>query len=810
LSGGERRVDLGWLALLGAGIAIFFWPAVSLKGAFFVQDIMVQNYPFRHFFAQALAQGQLPLWNPAINCGFPLFAEGQAGALYPPNMLLALVLPTYAALSLNIAGHLWLGGAGMYGLLRALGTGRSAGLCAGLCYALGGYMVVRAMSPNFVAACAWVPWLFLLLDLALTRRRWFFILLLALVVSMQLFAGHPQAAVYGLAAAMAYGVYRLWIQGAGWRFGAALLAAPVLGAGLACVQLLPTVELVQISNRGGGLSWDHFAAMSLPPERLITLLLPNFFGNSAHGTYWSRDTGFFIQLCAYVGVLPLLFSWVALRERRDGHTGFFALLALAGLVLALGKYTALFSMLYQVPGFSSFRIPTRFLLFFTLGASALCGLGVDRVLRRGVDERLRGVWPFVAVLGLAALAMLYVNGTDLYLGADGAWGRGGEPLARYVHHLRIDVARLGGVLILGLWFLGRRGQRAVALGAPLVIFVELYSFGADFNQTIEPDVYTQTPETARAILADRPEAIAPPRIISLVNERNSPFDWHGGWVYDLDSYRRYPETLRMYAGGLYGLANALPGWSPLHLYRHGEFSRGYPAFAPLASVEYAVQYGRGWGRNLERVHEGDIGVARMKGALPRAYLVGRYYLEADPDRRLAFMRRGLSPRTQVVLEEEPEGLVGSGGEAQIMRYETDALAIKLGKHEGGILVLTDTHYPGWKAFVDGVEKRVLRANHVFRAVLIPKGAREVVFSYQPSSFRYGAWMSLGSLALWVVLALWGRRAAFPQIQPMPVGAGSPLKAWTVQGVLIVLLHALATQGPLWSEWLVRSRVGLGL
>ena len=123
------------------------------------------------------------------------------------------------------------------------------------------------------------------------------------------------------------------------------------------------------------------------------------------------------------------------------------------------------------------------------------------------------------------------------------------------------------------------------------VFVELYSFGADFNGTIEPTAYTETPATAREILADH-TAAAPPRIVSLVNERNSPFDWHGGWAYDLESYRRYNETLRMYSGGLYGVANALPGWSPLHLYRHGEFARGYPAFAALAGVEYAVRYSR--------------------------------------------------------------------------------------------------------------------------------------------------------------------------------------------------------------------------
>ena len=123
---GESRRDLGAVGLIGAAVAIFFWPSASLTGAFFVQDVMVQNYPFRHFFAEAIAQGELPLWNAAINCGFPLFAEGQAGPLYPPNILLALLLPTWAALGINIVFHLWLAGVGIYALLRALGAALGA------------------------------------------------------------------------------------------------------------------------------------------------------------------------------------------------------------------------------------------------------------------------------------------------------------------------------------------------------------------------------------------------------------------------------------------------------------------------------------------------------------------------------------------------------------------------------------------------------------------------------------------------------------------------------------------------------------
>ena len=785
----EWRKDLGVAGLLGAAVAIFFWPAAALEGAFFVQDVMVQNHPFRDFFARALRQGQLPLWNAAINCGFPLFAEGQAGALYPPNVILALMLPTWAALNWNIVLHLWLAGVGMYALVRAFGAVRPAALCAGLCYALSGYMVVRAMSPNFIAVCAWLPLLFWLVDRILNRGRFFYVLLFALVIGLQLLAGHPQAALYGAVAVAGYWLYRSWVQGAGWVAWLVLAGAFVLGAAIAAVQLVPTAELVQLSNRGAGLSWPSFVAMSLPPERLATLLWPNLFGNSAHGTYGSREMGFFIQLCAYVGAVPLFLAWAALRERREGQVGFFTVLALAGLVLALGKYTAIFSFFHQIPGFSLFRIPTRFLLWFALGASVLCGLGLDQVLRRERQRPASG-WLLAAVLGAASVGLLWASGVALF-------GDGSEP-TRYIHHLRGDGLRLVGALVIGVWLLSRRARRAAAWAAPVAIFVELYSFGADFNGTIEPTAYTETPATAREILADH-TAAAPPRIVSLVNERNSPFDWHGGWVYDLESYRRYNETLRMYSGGLYGVANALPGWSPLHLYRHGEFARGYPSFAALAGVEYAVRYSRGEGFEVQR----------LSTALPRAYVVGQFHLANSPRAGLSYMARGFPMRREVVLEKAPTTSVGPGGAAQIVRYEDEEVAVSLTDSAGGILVLSDTYYPGWRAFVDGVERPILRANHVFRAVEVPAGAQEVVFSYEPDSFRYGLLISVAAVALWLGLAWGGRRLILPPVQDLPADAGAEWRVWAALGALVFVLHAIATQGPLWSEWIERLRLGVG-
>ena len=86
------KADVACVAGLALAVAGFFPHVVIDWGVFFVQDMMVQNVPFRHFLHEALAAGRLPLWEPRINAGFPLFAEGQVGALYPPNWIGAALL----------------------------------------------------------------------------------------------------------------------------------------------------------------------------------------------------------------------------------------------------------------------------------------------------------------------------------------------------------------------------------------------------------------------------------------------------------------------------------------------------------------------------------------------------------------------------------------------------------------------------------------------------------------------------------------------------------------------------------------------
>ena len=97
-------------------------------------------------------------------------------------------------------------------------------------------------------------------------------------------------------------------------------------------------------------------------------------------------------------------------------------------------------------------------------------------------------------------------------------------------------------------------------------------------------------------------------------------------------------------------------------------------------------------------------------------------------------------------------------------HGTQHLALDVEACDDSYLVVSDSHYPGWRATLDGSDAPIHRANHSLRAVRVPKGHHQLRFDYQPGSFRVGLAMSvLGwlGLAAWA-LRLGGRKGVTPR------------------------------------------------
>jgi uncharacterized membrane protein YfhO len=126
------------------------------------------------------------------------------------------------------------------------------------------------------------------------------------------------------------------------------------------------------------------------------------------------------------------------------------------------------------------------------------------------------------------------------------------------------------------------------------------------------------------------------------------------------------------------------------------------------------------------------------------------------------------PRREVLLRgeaAEPGGGVvvavpgGEPGPAEIVKYDATDLEITAEAHARCYLVVSDVYYPGWRAFVDGREAPILRADFAFRAVELQPGHHLVRMTYRPPLFTVGLLFSTGGVALLVVMISSKRRRA---------------------------------------------------
>ena len=255
-------------------------------------------YPYWDVRNAAFRAGELPLWTTDLFMGAPLLANPQLGAYYPLNWLTA---PFRApqAIKISILLHSILAGLGVFYLYREAVEKRILpALLAALVYSFSGYLGAHVEQINQFQGLAWLPILFTLYHRTLTRGRpWRDGLLFALAWALQIFCGHTQTVFIS---GIGLGVYGIGLGMAAretpGQIGRRLLTLAVctlVALLLAMPQLLPSLELIGMSNRGSGFSSGEATAFSLSPNLLGRALLPSYDGQ------------LFGEYVAYVGVIGL-------------------------------------------------------------------------------------------------------------------------------------------------------------------------------------------------------------------------------------------------------------------------------------------------------------------------------------------------------------------------------------------------------------------------------------------------------------------------------------------------------------------------
>jgi len=710
-----------WVLL--AAMAVVAGAYLVPPGVSSSRDYVLLHSLNRQYWADAVHHLRLPLWNPHVGLGRPFLADVETTTLYPTT-LLYLLGPTFGLAS-SLFLHFVLAGLGMRAFARRLAIESPVADAMAIVFLLSGPLGARLLvgQIGFAQALCYLPLAFAQAVAVQDAPGARSVSRLALVLGLQLLAGHPQMSWItwlGLAVFLVgrrlHGLSRQSLPLVGRDLG--FLALTVAGGlGLGAVVLLPFGELAAESNRTSP-SVTFASSYALPVAGAGSLFLSPDRQVVEQVFQWENNL--------YGGALvPLAAVCALLTIRRPAVTAL-GLVVAVSLLLALGTRTPLFALAYQVlPGLSQFRVPARIATLAPFALLTLAGLFLSEP--RIASLRRRTPIAVAVVAGGVSVA----SWAWVFRASDFSW---------LAFHLGLLAATTWVVVRWAASSGNAWGARRAAILA--VVMLDLGTAAWVWRSAIEPREVAvsegllaqvlRSPEFVRA--GGEPARVWVPIGVARHNAGMAlGFSTPAGYV--ALSLDRVWTTIHEGIGVPLPLNNTFPAPA---LFRQP---------FPYDSMDLVVGY--------------DPPTQRLVGrppADPRVYVVPCAEPIADWREAVDRMAAGHDFHRCALVERLYAGAIPSrlaSGTAQIVSFAPERVVVRTDSEGETLVVLAEAWYPGWEARASGAGPLpTLPVNAWMRGAVVPAGRHEVVFAYRSRLLWPGA---LLSLALLVPLTLAARR-----------------------------------------------------
>ncbi len=734
--------DTHLLAIFIAGpVLLFFYP--FLKGqAFYIGDILYSFQPWLTYAAQIIQSGQFPFWDPYTAAGQPLYANPQTMLYYPIAQFLWM-FPFTTGFKIYLALSQTMLFTSTYLLIKRWMplTPRGAVVLASIAFTWGGFTVIHWEFPS----AAGTLWLIPLLLLFTLTRQW---LLIALVTALLCFSGYPQFSVYAvMLAGLAVIVHTLKSVKAHFRsaqtdgqgqtlllqqFRLPLYWLLAVSAGLliGLIQILPTWEFTSQSTRTQISSAETLAYM-LNPYFLIKFLIPDIFNKIAlaystpafGADLWPVQRNWLNTY--FIGTTPFILALIGVTEVKKTQVKFLVFVAFFACAMAMGLEPLLTVVRKIIPGFQHMTHFSNFMLLTVMAFILLSAQGWQRTDRQPFAfcaVTLIMLIPCVLLSAVPDLRTMLLNKLlDI------------QTLTHAQHRWVIAAACQSAaalIAVLGAVLLTKRTRLLVLI---ILTIVQLWFFGSNMHPLTNTDFFHR-PVFLSKHLQNTPHryAIDPENIKknnpmsgdtlsqgmqsirqALYPNIHLPFRIHAAWGYEVFPLKKFTSFKRNIPDKFF-TSPSLQFLGGHHILTMRPLT---PPAKLMAKSPFALLY-----TNPE--------------ALPRVTWVPEAVIKIDPKKRLQYINTDWDPASQVILEEKTH--MNSGrtvpgsqqAEKNIKWKEEPGELIATGHTGKGWLVYSQTHYPGWQAYINGKETKIYLANHAFQAIPTPDGAWKAYFVYR--------------------------------------------------------------------------------
>ena len=600
-----------------------------------------------------------------------------------------------------------------------------------------------------------------------------------------------------------------------WLMASVLvLVGGLLGIATNANKLLPTYEYAEYTMRGGselthdehnqtgdGLKLDYATAWSYGINEVPNLLIPNFNGGASSGElsrgsatykalqsmgasnieslrkgmplYWGPQP--FTAGPMYLGAVSLFLFVFGLCVIRGRYKWWIAGVSALALLLAWGSHFMWFSELFfkYAPLYNKFRTVSMILVILQVTVPLMGILGVNAALfgKEPLPEKKikNGLLTALGVTGGISLLFALFPGLagDFSSASDAAVFGANDLLISALQDdrrslLRADAFRslifivLAAGVFLAAWKRKLKALPAVAVIGVLLLadlwgvdkrylnkehFVTVRNFDAQFNPRPVDNAIHQDSDISYRVLD-----------LSVNTFNDAIVSYHHKTVggYSPAKLQRYQDLIDFHIA---------PEMSRLA----SDINAVIPTASTIADLEEGLQYYPVLAMLNTKyiVIDGNSYPLTYGQRLGNAWFVERSRTAPTADAEMAALGQ-IDPGKEAVIfdAQAAEGTAAeypgaAEGSIVLKEYSPNRLCYEVSAAARGLAVFSEIYYPaGWRAFIDGEEVPILRADYTLRALLIDEGSHEVEFVYDPGSFTIGRNISLAS-SLVIILALAG-------------------------------------------------------
>ncbi|MCX6724483.1 MAG: YfhO family protein [Candidatus Shapirobacteria bacterium] len=748
---------------------IDYFPGTPTKNPL-ISDIVSQIFIWKSFLFENFGSLIFPLWDKTILSGSPLLASYQPGFFYPLNIFYWF-LSSKMAFSYLVISQSFLALIFTFLYLREIKLSKLASFFGAMVFSFSAFAAVWSQWGTVMHAGLYLPLVLFLIEKYLSKPKPLFLGFISLALAFSVFAGHFQITLYLAFFSFVYALFRVFTMENNkkrLRTISFLFLSFALAILIAAVQLIPTLELSLNSFRGqeNYIQYDNFGLIA--GRKFLTFIAPDFFGNPTTLNYWG---GWNYQESAfYLGILPLFFLGFIICRKRTKLENFYLVWFLAFLLLVFDTPVGRLIYDLKIP-FLSQSFASRGIYLLTFSAAILSALGFDYFLKEKLKKK-NLIFLTILVFLLVLAFLLLRNNPELlnkvFINSNF------QNSAVAVRNLILPMLLIfvSWLLFLVSYFLKGKLRVSLFIIMLLILFFDLFRFADKYLPFVRSEmIFPKTP------------------VIEFLQKQEKPFR------IEKESSEIFPANMWSY----YGLESA-SGYNPLYPSRYAEFIsvlntnevrfndvgryalvRNFNSqLFDLLNEKYLLVVKRSSdGRPNE---QGDISylykdskfkliysdksVAVLENPLsfPRAFLVEDKIVEKHKEKiAKLLLSKDINLRKTVILEEEIKELIKEPKNKNTERTLTDSVeftkyskseeTLRINAGSDKILFISETFYPGWKAFLDGKEIKIYQADYAFKAFFVPKGEHQLKLIYDPWSFKLGGWLSLTGIIICAFLLL---------------------------------------------------------